>query len=62
MRKEDLTENLEEYLSVLDNLEEKVSNISMPLAYSEELYSLRLHIDMLRNKLYRAFEKEKLTR
>ncbi len=59
MRKEDLIENLEEYLSVLDNLEEKVSNISVPPAYSEELYSLRLHIDMLRNKLYRAREKEK---
>jgi TRAP transporter TAXI family solute receptor len=56
MRKEDLTKNLEEYLSVLDNLEEKVSTISVPLAFSEELYSLRLHIDMLRNKLYKARE------
>jgi len=62
MRKEDLTENLEEYLSVLDNLEEKVSNISVPLAFSRELYSLRVHIDMLRDKLYKASEKKKQTK
>ena len=62
MYKEDLTENLDEYLLMLDNLEEKVSNISVPPAYSEELYALRLHMDMLRNKLYRAREKEKQTK
>ena len=62
MRKEDLTENLEEYLSVLDNLEEKVSNISVPLAFSRELYSLRVHINMLRDKLYKDSEKKKQTK
>ncbi len=61
MHKKDLTANLDEYLLILDNLEEKVTNISVPPAYSEELYSLRLHIDMFRNKLYRAREKEKRT-
>ena len=61
IHKEDLTANLDEYLLILDNLEGKVSNVSVPSAYSEELYSLRLHIDMLRNKLYRALEKEKRT-
>ena len=59
IHKEDLTANFDEYLSMLNNLEEKVSNISVPPAYSEELYSLRLHIDMLRNKLYSTREKEK---
>ena len=62
INREDLTANLDEYLLILDNLEDKVSNISVPSAYSEELYSLRLHIDMLRNKLYRAREKEKRTK
>ena len=62
MRKGDLTENLEEYLFVVDNLEEKVSNISVPLAFSRELYSLRVHIDMLRDKLYKASEKKKQTK
>jgi len=58
MHKEDLTANIDGYLLMIDNLEEKVSNISVPFAYSEELYALRLHIDMLRNRLYRAREKE----
>ena len=59
MNKEDLTDSLGEYLLLLDNLEEKVSNISVPLAFSRELYSLRVHIGMLRNKLYEASEKKK---
>ena len=58
--KEDLAENLDEYLSELNRLEENVSNISVPLAFSEELYALRLHIDMLRNKLYKTRENEKV--
>ncbi len=62
MHKKDLTANLDEHLLMLDNLEAKVSNISVPSAYSEELYSLRLHIDMMRNKLYKAREKEKRTK
>jgi TRAP transporter TAXI family solute receptor len=59
MNKEDLTESLDEYLLTLDNLEEKVSNISVPLAFSRELYSLRVHIDMLRNKIYKLRERKK---
>jgi hypothetical protein len=55
-----LAEHLDEYLSELNRLEEKVSNISVPLAFSEELYALRLHIDMLRNKLYKTRENEKV--
>ena len=62
IRNENLVANLDEYLLILDNLENKVSDIYVPSAYSEELYSLRLHIDMLRNKLYRALEKEKRTK
>ena len=59
MNKEDLAASLDEYLLMLDNLEEKVSNISVPLAFSRELYSLRVHIDMLREKLYKDLEKKK---
>ena len=59
MNKEDLTDSLDEYLLLLDNLEEKVSNISVPLAFSRELYSLRVHIDMLRNKIYKLRERKK---
>jgi TRAP transporter TAXI family solute receptor len=59
MNKEDFTDSLDEYLLMLDNLEEKVSNISVPLAFSRELYSLRVHIDMLRNKIYKLRERKK---
>jgi hypothetical protein len=41
-------------------IEEKVFNISVPLSYSEELYHLRMHIDMLRNKLKLMIEKQVL--
>ncbi len=50
---------LDKYLAELDRLEERVSRISVPLSYSEELYDLRLHIDMLRNKLCEAGKPEK---
>jgi len=49
--KEKITENLDKYLTELDTLEKNVSSISVPLAFSEELYDLRLHIDLLRKKL-----------
>jgi TRAP-type uncharacterized transport system substrate-binding protein len=47
-------ERLRQYLVDLDGIEEKVSNISVPLPYSEELYNLRMHIDLLRNELKHA--------
>jgi TRAP-type uncharacterized transport system substrate-binding protein len=55
--KEEGTERLQEYLVKLEGIEEKVSNISVPLSYSEELYHLRMHIDMLRSKLKQMIEK-----
>jgi len=56
--KEEGTERLQEYLVKLEGIEEKVSNISVPLSYSEELYHLRMHIDMLRSKLKQMIENE----
>ncbi|MEA3363969.1 MAG: C4-dicarboxylate ABC transporter substrate-binding protein, partial [Thermodesulfobacteriota bacterium] len=44
------------YLDRLDILEQKVCNISVPLSFTEELYQLRLHINLLREKLSRAKE------
>ena len=49
--KQEGTERLQENLVGLEGIEEKVSNISVPLSYSEELYHLRMHIDLLRSKL-----------
>jgi hypothetical protein len=58
--KAEATERLQEYLVGLNGIEEKVSNISVPLSYSEELYHLRMHIDMLRSKLKLMIEKQVL--
>jgi len=57
--KEEATERLREYLVKLEGIEAKVSNISVPLSFSEELYHLRMHIDMLRSRLKQMIEKLK---
>ena len=54
--KEEGTERLQEYLVELEGIEKKVSNISVPLSFSEELYHLRMHIEMLRSKLRQMIE------
>lgn len=45
------SERKNEYLSRLDTIEKKVSKISVPRGYSRELYDMRIHIEMLREKL-----------
>jgi hypothetical protein len=47
-------EKTDEYLAELDRIEDMVSTVSVPLSFSEELYDLRLHIEMLRNELLKA--------
>ncbi|MDB4442222.1 ABC transporter substrate-binding protein, partial [bacterium] len=54
--KEEGPERLQEYLVGLEGIEEKVSSISVPLSFSEELYHLRMHIDLLRGKLKQMIE------
>jgi len=49
--KEEGPDRLQAYLAGLEEIEEKVSHVSVPLSFSEELYQLRMHIDMLRSKL-----------
>lgn len=41
-------------LAALNRLERTVSHISVPLAFTEELYHLRMHIELLRNKIEKA--------
>ena len=43
--------NIEKTTTDLDELERKVAGISVPLAFREELYGMRLHIELLRKKL-----------
>lgn len=56
-QKKTVTAQFDEYISELERLEETVSKISVPLAFAEELYHLRLHIDMLRNRLQQKRER-----
>jgi len=58
--KTEKTEQLQAYWVELNGIEEKVSNISVPLSFSEELYHLRMHIDMLQSKLRQLIEKQDL--
>ncbi len=56
VHKKDLPAQRDAYLLKLDQIEEQASNISVPLAYSDELYALRLHIGVLRNELLKVRE------
>jgi hypothetical protein len=38
-------------IRMLDAIEEEVRKVTIPLSYSDELYNLRLHIDLVRSKL-----------
>jgi len=42
---------LKSLLQRLDDLEEEVRKVSVPLSYADELYSLRLHIGLVRDRL-----------
>jgi TRAP transporter TAXI family solute receptor len=44
-------------LQELDAIEDKVRHLTMPVAYGNPLYSLRLHIAMLRDQLLNAVER-----
>ena len=47
----DASEILESLLQKLDALEDDVRKVSVPLSYADELYSLRLHIGLVRERL-----------
>jgi hypothetical protein len=42
---------LQDHLRQLDIIEDEVRKVTVPLSYADELYDLRLHIDMVRNNL-----------
>ena len=48
---ENKTTPSKELLAELDKIEAKAARISVPLAYTDELYSLRQHIDLVRERL-----------
>ncbi|MEH6581305.1 MAG: TAXI family TRAP transporter solute-binding subunit [Halioglobus sp.] len=58
LNREEAAESLQEFLVKLDEIEEKVCNVTVPPSYSEGLYALRLHIGMLREKLRHGVEND----
>jgi TRAP transporter TAXI family solute receptor len=58
---EDLAENLQGFLLKLDEIEAKVASLAVPPGYSEGLYALRVHIELLRKKLRDAAQEDEGT-
>jgi len=49
-------DEISSYLEKLEDMEEEVTRVSVPLSYADEVYNLRLHIDMVRNELIKYRE------
>ena len=47
----DIGQQKDEFLSRLETIEKNVSQISVPLGFTRELYDMRVHIELLREKL-----------
>jgi len=50
------TEDVAKYLEKLEDMEEEVTRVEVPLSYTDEVYNLRMHIDMVRNELIKYRE------
>jgi uncharacterized protein len=48
---EDTETSMNEYTSDIDRIEREVTRIHVPLAYTDQLYNLRLHIGIVREKI-----------
>jgi hypothetical protein len=51
MLNSDIHQRKDEFLSRLSSIEKNVSQISVPLGFTRELYDMRVHIELLREKL-----------
>lgn len=54
LREERSLKRLTEYMTELDKIEDGVTGISTPLAYVDQVYNLRVHIHLVREKLINA--------
>jgi len=50
------TEDVAKYLDKLEDMEQEVTRVEVPLSYTDEVYNLRVHIDMVRNELIKYRE------
>ncbi len=56
LRDEQSPERLGELMAELDRIEGELSKISVPPAYADQLYTLRVHINLVRGKLLEAMK------
>ena len=56
LKNEENVETLTEAIKVVNAMEQEVREVEVPLSYAEELYNLRVHIDLLRNQFERTLE------
>jgi uncharacterized protein len=61
LRNEHAPEQLKELMAELDRIEDEANKISIPAAYADRLYTLRVHINFLRQKLVKAMENDAAT-
>lgn len=54
-------ERLKELMAELDRIEHQVNRISTPPAYADRLYTLRVHINLVRQKLVKAMDNDAAT-
>ena len=59
LKNDETEENLIEALRIVNDMEQEVREVEVPLSYAEELYNLRLHIDLLRNQFTRKLQAAK---
>ncbi|BHH82809.1 TAXI family TRAP transporter solute-binding subunit [Desulforhopalus sp. 52FAK] len=56
LKQDENEENLIEAIRVVNAMEQEVRSVEVPLSYAEELYNLRLHIDLLRTQFTRSLD------
>lgn len=56
LKNDENLETLTEALKVVNTMEQEVREVEVPLSYAEELYNLRLHMDLLRKQFERALK------
>ncbi len=54
LKRKDIEQRKEDYMEKLNEIEERVSELKLPVAFSQHAYELRAHIELVRSKLSRA--------
>lgn len=58
LKQDESRENLKSAIQVVNVMEQEVREVEVPLSYAEELYNLRLHIDLMRKQFTRRLEEK----